>query len=339
LSKRQAKPQPQKPIQLGPWQLEDVRALSVFNLERFMERFVREPHPMGSPANRTLARDMEFLLKSFGWQTRLLPFSKTGPNLASPRFGGRDVLSRPETTVNGENVLAFLPGVESCVLVIGGHYDTKFFADMHFVGANDGGSSTVLMLELARLIPKVWPLQRGTTKPKDQQRNLWRSCGLALVFFDGEEAILPGWYDGIAKAGIEDHLYGSRAFVKMLEEGALPWRREDLTLTLVIDMVGHKNQRLFMTAGSDQAVAETLEALRGDVDLKRSPFRVEDDHVPFLRRGYRAVHVIDWTNLNEWHKATDTPDIISYEKLARFGDVLMRFLQTPRSGSLARREP
>ena len=34
--------------------------------------------------------------------------------------------------------------------IIGGHYDTKLFREFTFVGANDGGSSTAFLLELAR---------------------------------------------------------------------------------------------------------------------------------------------------------------------------------------------
>ena len=37
-------------------------------------------------------------------------------------------------------------------LVIAGHYDTKLFKDFTFVGANDGGSSTAFLIELARAL-------------------------------------------------------------------------------------------------------------------------------------------------------------------------------------------
>jgi glutaminyl-peptide cyclotransferase len=341
-AKAKAKP---KPLVVGPWTLEDSGTLSTANLKTFMERFVREPHPMGSPANRALAGEFVDLLGALGWQARLLPFSQPGPNLDSPRFGGKAILSKPEVVVSGENVLAYRPGLESCVVIIGGHYDTKRYEEFRFVGANDGGSSTALMLEMARLIPKVWSVggasaeNKASAKLKKKPTGTWRGCGLALVFFDGEESILPGWYDGQAKAGIEDNLYGSRSFVRMLEEGQLPWSKEQTILTMVIDMVGHRNQKIFITEGSDPAVGDQLESQRGQVDLRQAPFRVDDDHIPFARRGMRVVHMIDWTNLAEWHKPTDTPAIISYDKLAMFGDVLMRFLQLPRQEALARRSP
>lgn len=322
-------------IRIGKWDLEDTKDLSVHNLERFMERFVQDVHPMGSPANRELAADILSLVRSFGWQARVQDFTAVGPNLQAPRFGGRSFASSPTTPVNGQNIIAYLPGRESCVVILGGHYDTKRFEEFRFVGANDGGSSTVLMLELARLIPKVWGKGKDARSPRSGR---WRSCGLALVFFDGEEAILPGWSDGAAGAGIDDNLYGSRAFVRSLTEKGGMFLQQNVALVLVLDMVGHKKQKLFITEGSDKAVAETLEQLAASVKLERAPFRVEDDHIPFLQHGFRVVHIIDWTNLNEWHKPTDTSEIIGFEGLGRLGDVLMRFLGTPRMDQLARRD-
>ena len=322
-------------VRIGKWDLEDTKELSVANMKRFMDRFVQEPHPMGSPANRVLAADMLFLLRSFGWQARAQDFTAVGPNLQSPRFGGRSVVASPTTEVSGQNIIGYLPGRESCVVIIGGHYDTKRFDEFRFVGANDGGSSTVLMLELARLIPKVWGKAKGATAVRS---GMWRSCGLALVFFDGEEAILPGWSDGAAVAGVDDNLYGSRAFVRSLTDKGDTFLKQKIALVLVLDMVGHKNQKLFITEGSDKAVAESLERLAGEVKIARAPFRVEDDHIPFVQRGFRVAHVIDWTNLDEWHKPTDTPDIIGFDGLGKLGDLVLRFLGTPRMDQLARRD-
>ena len=322
----------QNKIKIGGSELEDSRTISVFNLEFFMKRFVQEPHPMGSAAQIELAKDLRFYLQAFGWQSRLQQFKFKGPNLASPRFGGSDLLSRPETEVTGQNVLGYLPGPDPCVFLLGGHYDTKHFKEFRFVGANDGGSSTVLKLELARLIPKLWPKNAGTTKGK------WGSCGIVLAFFDGEEAILPGWFDGTKVLGLQDNLYGSRAFVESLDGKNRQFLNKNIELAMIIDMIGHKNQKLFITEGSDMQASEQLEGLRASVKLARAPFQIDDDHVPFKNAGIPFVHVIDWTNLAEWHKETDTPAIISYEKIALFGDVLLRFLNSSRQQNLARRE-
>jgi Zn-dependent M28 family amino/carboxypeptidase len=48
------------------------------------------------------------------------------------------------------NIVAVLPGRRPDVILIAGHYDTKWFREFTFVGANDGGSSAALLIELAR---------------------------------------------------------------------------------------------------------------------------------------------------------------------------------------------
>src|SRR4029078_7531862 len=73
-------------------------------------------------------------------------------------------------------------------IVVGGHYDTKLFKEFTFVGANDGGSSAALWIELPRALkPKPLPLD------------------VELLFLDGEEAV--GEWQG------NDHTYGSRHYL------------------------------------------------------------------------------------------------------------------------------
>ena len=72
-------------------------------------------------------------------------------------------------------------------MAITGHYDTKLFKEFRFVGANDGGSSTALLIELARVV-------------KARQNTFT----IELIFFDGEEATLRDW-------GGTDHTYGSQS--------------------------------------------------------------------------------------------------------------------------------
>jgi Zn-dependent M28 family amino/carboxypeptidase len=91
----------------------------------------------------------------------------------------------PHGRLKMANVVAVLPGRRSDVIMLAGHYDTKLFKEFRFVGANDGGSSTALLLELAR---------RLAAGPRDY--TYW------LVWFDGEEA-RETWSE-------RDSLYGSR---------------------------------------------------------------------------------------------------------------------------------
>ncbi len=91
------------------------------------------------------------------------------------------------------NVIGIVPGESSSVVVVGGHYDTARLEGIRFVGANDGGSSTALLLELARVLAG-----------RKNRLTYW------VVFFDGEEA-LERWSD-------KDSLYGSRHMVEQLAD-------------------------------------------------------------------------------------------------------------------------
>src|SRR5215813_14633158 len=111
------------------------------------------------------------------------------------RFGLEpDVRSFEATTPHGRlrmaNIIVRLPGRRSDVIVLAGHYDTKLFEKFRFVGANDGGSSAALLIELGRVLA---PRLRAEPPPSTR----W------LIFFDGEEA--QGEWSAT------DSIYGSRA--------------------------------------------------------------------------------------------------------------------------------
>ncbi len=92
------------------------------------------PRPAGSPA---LAQTQDYLLselKSYGCTTDVDAFSSDTP-------AGRIAM---------KNILVKIPGDRPGVILLGTHYDTKRLEN--FVGADDGGSSTAVMLELARLL-------------------------------------------------------------------------------------------------------------------------------------------------------------------------------------------
>ena len=92
------------------------------------------------------------------------------------------------------NLIAKFPGSGRETVIVSGDDDTKRFDDFRFVGANDGGSSAALLLELARVLAG-----------QKHALNYW------LVFFDGEEAVRAQWVD-------PDNTYGSRHLVEKLSE-------------------------------------------------------------------------------------------------------------------------
>lgn len=280
------------------------------------ERFVKEPHPMGSEAQKTYAHHLRERLSKSGLEAEFHTFEAKAPN--------RDATKAERVvTEKGYNVVGTIGGKERCVVFLGGHYDTKEFKDARFVGANDGGSSTVLLLELARLA-------RKETFPTGS----WGACDLAFLFFDGEEAYLKDWNDGERVAGVRDHLYGSREFAGTRlgkgKDGKPTFGDKRVELLALFDMIGHKEQVVFVTQGSHAAATAQILGVRGDTPISSVPLGIEDDHLPFAERGVPFVHLIDWTNLKEWHTPADTLEICSPANVARLTDVALRFLFQPR---------
>lgn len=303
-------------------------AINVERIDAAMKRFVRAPHPMGSAEQKKYTAELKADLTKQGWAVQGQKFTATVPNPTSSKLGGHDKKAEAVKQVQGENLIAISAGIDHCLLLIGGHYDTKPYASMRFVGANDGGSSTALMQELARAITQIRQ-QEGATK-KTSGRLL--DCSIGLVFFDGEEAVLPEWTDGETQLGLKDNTYGSRFFAESLVKGfaGLSFQGIPVKAAVIIDMVGHREQNLLISKGSDRALSQKLLDQKKKVALTATNLPMEDDHVPLAQRGIPYVHVIDWVNLNEWHKADDTLAIVSNRKIADFGDVLLAFLQQAR---------
>jgi hypothetical protein len=301
---------------------------SVHNIDLAMKRFTHAPHPMASAEQKKLAQDIKTGLAKHGWQVQSQKFKTKIPNLAHVKLGGQDKHATPVKEVEGENIIALSKGSERCLIMIGGHYDTKVYQQFKFVGANDGGSFTAAMQELGRVI-HVLRTQEKTAK---QENGRFLDCSIALTFFDGEEATLPEWSDGERLLGIQDNIHGSRAVAAAMSrqfEGVM-YQNLPVKAVLVLDMIGHKNQNLFITTGSDQQLAQKFIGQKTSTKIFAANIAIEDDHLPFAKLGIPLLHIIDWTNLSEWHTPKDTTEIISNKNIADFGDMLVRFLKQKR---------
>lgn len=194
-------------------------------------------------------------------------------------------------------------------LVIGGHYDTKYFPEFRFVGANDGGSSTAALLEIARVLDK-------------QPLDAW------LVWFDGEECIKayePG-----------DGLSGSMHFVESLFRRK---QQRQVQAMILLDMVADKNFCLTLPKPyplEQHLTKKVFEAayalgLRNHVSLL--PTAIVDDHIPFLLNKIEAVDLIDFDygNLpgknNFWHTERDTLERCAPESLGIAGQIALELIR------------
>lgn len=303
----------------------------VANIDAAMKRFTKLPHPMASAEQRKLAQDIKSGLSKHGWQVQSQKFKTKIPNLAHHQLGGKDKKAAPIKEVEGENIIAISKGSERCMLLIGGHYDTKFYKDFSFVGANDGGSSTAAMQELARVIQAI-RVQENSNKSGTKEAGRFLDCSIGLTFFDGEEATLPEWSDADRLLGITDNTHGSRAFAAtmMKQFEGVTYQNLPVKAVLILDMIGHKNQNLFITSGSNPQLAQKFLGQKTNTKIVAANIAIEDDHLPFAQLGLPFLHIIDWTNLSEWHTPKDTLEIISNKNIADFGDMLVRFLKQKR---------
>ncbi|HEY3067854.1 MAG TPA: M28 family peptidase [Methylomirabilota bacterium] len=248
---------------------------------RHVERLVAlGPRPAGSPAGGRARDYIVATLKAAGLEVRVEPFEA----------------ETPDGKLRMANVVGVARGRRPDVIMLAGHYDTKMFREFRFVGANDGGSSAALLLELARHL---------ATPPREY--TYW------VVFFDGEEA--RGTWTA------QDSLYGSRRMAETLARS----RRLPRAL-IVVDMIGDRDLDIRRESFSTEALTDILWAsarrLGHDAHFLAERMPVEDDHVPFLRAGVPAALLIDF-DFPPWHTPDDTLDKVSARSLQIVGDVVL----------------
>jgi glutaminyl-peptide cyclotransferase len=211
-------------------------------------------------------------------------------------------------TVEGKfpvrNIIAKFPGTKDGIIVVLGHYDTNYpLRNTGYVGANDGGSSTAILLEYANQL-------RG--KKRDGY-SVW------LVWTDGEEAVQK-WSD-------TDSLYGTRHLAEKWEkDGTL----KKIKALMVMDMIADADLDIVRSTNGAPWLLDLIYAAaeRGGYQshfyARQGP--IEDDHLPFVKRGVPSADVIDldygYNNVFH-HTPQDTMDKLSPKSLEIVGDTTL----------------
>jgi len=258
---------------------------------RYTERVVSfGPRPPGSAAIRKLQsyiigelnkRQCEVLFDAFNAQT-------------------------PVGVLPMKNIVARFKGSTGRIIAITGHYDTKLMRGMNFVGANDGGSSTGFLLEMARALS-------GRPRKDD----------VYLVWFDGEEAIAE-WSE-------TDGAYGSRHLAKRWYEDGTASRLKAL---INVDMIGDKDLGILQVTNSSDTLRRLVWKVAVDLGYSRyflnEAVYVDDDHMAFYRLGMNALNLIDFQygpQNSYWHTARDTVDKLSAHSFEVVGAVLLETIR------------
>lgn len=259
-----------------------------------VEALVRiSPRDAGTPNGRKAAEHILQRMKDFGVAAEIDTFTDQTP------VG--------EKTMH--NVVGRIPGKTDQWIILGSHFDTMPGIE-GFQGANDSGSSTGVLLELARLLAREKP-----------------DVGIIFAFFDGEEGIahyIPG-----------DGLHGSRHMAAQLVK-----RGEDKKIKgmILLDMVGDKMLHFTIPVNSSRVLAkEVLDAAHATGHRDRFSLSLKsviiDDHVPFLEIGIPAIDLIDFRygsqpDLNDfWHTAGDNMNNICSQSLETTGTIIMQLVK------------
>ena len=201
-----------------------------------------------------------------------------------------------------ENIILKFPGTSGKAVVIAGHYDTKRIPLVHFVGANDAGSSTGFLIEFARVVSRL-------RHPDD----------IYIVFFDGEEAV-GEWSDTNSR-------YGSRHLV---DKWSADGRLSHIKALINVDMIGDKDLDVLDDQNSSPSLRDLVfkvAAKLGDSKyFHQEPNSIDDDHMPFVNAGVNAIDLIDFSygpNNSYWHTDKDTMNKLSPHSLQIVGDVVL----------------
>ncbi len=220
----------------------------------------------------------------------------------------------PEGKFPVHNIIAKYPGTKDGIIVVASHYDTNYpLRNTSYVGANDGASSSGLLLELAN------QLRRKTR----EGYSVW------LVWDDAEEAMKPDGSGGLPEEMPfkDDSLYGiTHVAEKWQGDGTL----KKVKAFLLADMIGDADLNIDRDTNStpwlEDVVGEAAKRLGYQSHFFARTNQVGDDHLPFMKRGVPSADLIDFTygyNNVFWHTPQDTVDKLSPKSLEIVGGVML----------------
>lgn len=274
----------------------------------------------GSPGSQAVQQQIKSTLRSL----------KAGWEVTDDRF----LNWTPYGQMPFTNIIATLnPGAKRR-LVLACHYDSKYFPPQwhghEFLGATDSAVPCSMLLEMARALDKE------LKRLKDAGSDLT----LQLIFFDGEEALYQ-WTS-------TDSLYGSRHLAAKMENTAHPLGATDtnlldgIDLFVLLDLIGgpmpHIGNQFSNTArwlSKLQNIERRLHAL-GQLEDHPNEVQyfwpgmpvgpVQDDHMPFLSRGVRVLHLIPSPFPSVWHTFEDNEENLDRTTIQNLSKIVQVFV-------------
>ena len=205
----------------------------------------------------------------------------------------------------------FNPRAEKFILLCS-HYDNRPMCDKEAdaklqkqpcPGANDGASSTAVLLELGKVF--------HSKKPK---------VGVILVFFDGED---------YAKEN-DDMYLGSKYFGENVSKIV---DKDKIEYGILLDMIGDKELNICIEQISNYSAPDVIASVWKCAKelgysknfVPEATYAIDDDHVSLIECGIKCIDIIDF-NYKYWHTTGDTADKCSPESLKIVGNVISKYI-------------
>ncbi len=255
------------------------------------------PHPPGSAAHEDCGDYISETMKAFGAQVEEETF-----------YYENDLLGR----MKGRNIIAHFGKKDGKRVGFATHWDTRPVADRDpdpskrmtpIEGANDGNSSTAVLLALGEYLSGKKDMDHGVT----------------LYFFDAEDS-------GISSSGFS---MGAKYHVAHSDLSGLRFG-------VLVDMIGERDLRIPMEGYSVEAAGSLCRKIWDHARYVKGYYffadetgpRITDDHLPFLMAGIPFVDIID-IDYEYWHTVEDTADKCSIENMNKIFELLKDIADTP----------
>lgn len=301
-----------EPATLTGEQLKIVSSLSDPKLFNDTLDNILIPRVPGTNGHKQVQKFIIDTMKALNWEVSLDTFSDPTP------LG----------TVEFTNIVATLDPKADRHLVLACHYDSKLNREKTLVVATDSAVPCTMMINIAQVL--AGPLKHRTEHT---------DVTLRLIFFDGEEALVQ-WSE-------TDSLYGARHLAGEMYKQSYPPNNLDGTSHLdrmdvfvLLDLLGAKDPQfrsyfydtsnLYSKISSLEGRLHSLGLLLNHNSNYFQDFQafggIEDDHVPFLRKGVRILHLIPSPFPAVWHLETDNLSNLDFPTIENLNRIIRAFV-------------
>jgi hypothetical protein len=274
------------------------------------------PRVSGSKGNLQVQRYLIDTFITLGWTVEQDEFEQNTP------FG----------LTKFNNIIATSDPKAHKKIVLACHFDSKYFESFEFIGATDSSAPCAILINVAQT------LNDALKKRKEVDR----STTVQLLFLDGEEAMVE-WTD-------TDSIYGARhlaekwsnTFITMTSESGRTYIQtplQQIEAFLLLDLLGWKGQTVPNSQASTQWVWDRIVRIQDKIALLKlssldlqtrvkngnpifrdgSPTMhasaIQDDHVPFMKRGVPICHLIAVPFPAVWHTQRDNRDALDMDSI------------------------